>query len=682
MRKYMSKRQRPCDFCRSRKTACRIDDAPPCRSCQLHDRECTFVEAARPRKRQATDANIESHSEDDPHQDAAGPSGASQGLQSTLQRALPEPSPLDQTRHEDEAEEPVPADASFADMSMHFLHNLDMDGSEYQFMFRTPRSPASNMSVLGDAQLPTISQAPSPGPPSASSSSNILIDGVAGFNPETLGLTGDMDPYLLQRYQTDHRGIFKFKQLAIHSVQPDPLPTQFLVSQPSLFSHSREEAGHTGIQDSEQREKLEKYVSESMGKRLIALYQKFIAPHYPIFSTQSLPDPASSPPHLLAAIYSITFPFAMYDDQLCIDLAYESPPYEPWARIINQGVAADTHSPTLATAQTLLLLVARSSSNHLVSDASYRWTNMGVLVSTAVNIGLHLDPSTWKISPAQISQRRRLSFSIYAIDRWLAATLGRPPHIDNANWLVTSLKVDDSHCAGISSDHWADLLAVSSVTSVLASTLASLYSLRAVHSLLESPEKATAASTGLIQTLDESQTCFSTSPEALERTSQTTSSFVVSLSYYYTRLLILRAGLRSMVHGDLSLSSANPESSPDDFNLRAKMKDCVEKFSAFVQGLHSDDIAGLWPPWCQTAFSSLCFALLLMMVSSSTSQEASSWLEILHTTRRNLRLKANSLPVLRLSLLRVDSIFWRGVDKVLKLKPHVEEAVRTFTKPL
>src|SRR6478735_9005357 len=51
MRKYMSKRQRPCDFCRSRKTACRIDVSPPCRSCQLHGKECTFVETPKPRKR-------------------------------------------------------------------------------------------------------------------------------------------------------------------------------------------------------------------------------------------------------------------------------------------------------------------------------------------------------------------------------------------------------------------------------------------------------------------------------------------------------------------------------------------------------------------------------------------------------------------------------------------------------
>ncbi|KAF7554201.1 hypothetical protein G7Z17_g3066 [Cylindrodendrum hubeiense] len=463
MRKYMSKRQRPCDFCRSRKTACRIEGAPPCRSCQLHGKECTFVEAARPRKKHLAGALAESPNDEhdlaggsvDGIEEEPGLSGSITGIP-----AANDASSL--------ADAPIPT--AFPDMNMQFLDDLDMDGSEYQFMFRTPHSPASNISVAGD--FSATSQSPPTWLPA--DASDILLDGTGSLNPETLGLTGDMDPYLLRRYQTDERGTFKFKQLAVHSVHQDSVPVQFLISQPALFARSREEAGHDVVPDDELKVELEKEVSVAMGKRLIALYQKFIAPHYPIFSTQLLPDPASTPAHLLAAIYSITFPFAMYDDQLCIDLAYDSPPYEPLSRIINTALAADLHSPNIALVQTLLLIVGRPSSNPLVSDASYRWSMLGMLVASAVNIGLHLDPSAWRISSCQISQRRRLSFAIYATDTWLAASLGRPPYINDANWLVTSSRATDDHCSGLSPEQWTNMLDFSSLTSVLASTLSRL----------------------------------------------------------------------------------------------------------------------------------------------------------------------------------------------------------------
>ena len=49
-RRYKSKSQRPCDFCRRRRSACRIISAPPCELCKAHGRECTFADAPPPRK--------------------------------------------------------------------------------------------------------------------------------------------------------------------------------------------------------------------------------------------------------------------------------------------------------------------------------------------------------------------------------------------------------------------------------------------------------------------------------------------------------------------------------------------------------------------------------------------------------------------------------------------------------
>lgn len=50
-RNYKSRKYRPCDFCRARQVACKIEIAPPCQLCQSHRRECTFVEQPKKKRR-------------------------------------------------------------------------------------------------------------------------------------------------------------------------------------------------------------------------------------------------------------------------------------------------------------------------------------------------------------------------------------------------------------------------------------------------------------------------------------------------------------------------------------------------------------------------------------------------------------------------------------------------------
>jgi hypothetical protein len=55
-RSYKSRKYRPCDFCRARQVACKIDITPPCQLCSSHGRQCTFVE--RPKKKRRPNASI------------------------------------------------------------------------------------------------------------------------------------------------------------------------------------------------------------------------------------------------------------------------------------------------------------------------------------------------------------------------------------------------------------------------------------------------------------------------------------------------------------------------------------------------------------------------------------------------------------------------------------------------
>lgn len=63
-----------------------------------------------------------------------------------------------------------------------------------------------------------------------------------------------------------------------------------------------------------------------------------------------------------------------------------------------------------------------------------------------------------------------------------------------------------------------------------------------------------------------------------------------------------------------------------------------------------------------------------MAVSSIDRSEADKWVTCLHKVRREMRLKADVLPCLHLGLLRIDSIFWKGIENVLHLEDHVRQA--------
>ncbi|KAJ0328964.1 hypothetical protein COL5a_004759 [Colletotrichum fioriniae] len=191
--------------------------------------------------------------------------------------------------------------------------NFSTTQSEFEAMFRSPRAPSTPSTVW-------MRRAP---PPSGSIEE---VESPPGANPQLLGLSGDMDPLLLRHYRFDDRGMFGFKELAIHSVQDQPVPCQFLVSQQSIFSRRRQEAGFDQSQENLNRQELENIIPLRVGERLIKLFWDFIQPQWPILSTSQPAEPSLSPPYLLAAIYSITLPFALHDDKLSVDVAYDNPP--------------------------------------------------------------------------------------------------------------------------------------------------------------------------------------------------------------------------------------------------------------------------------------------------------------------------------------------------------------------
>lgn len=83
-RKYRSKKQRPCDLCRSRKTHCRITGSEAtCELCKKLSRQCTFVQKPlrRAQKSQANGENTDRPSPPQPNVMSGGDSQHDPGLQ-------------------------------------------------------------------------------------------------------------------------------------------------------------------------------------------------------------------------------------------------------------------------------------------------------------------------------------------------------------------------------------------------------------------------------------------------------------------------------------------------------------------------------------------------------------------------------------------------------------------------
>ncbi|KAI7700410.1 hypothetical protein KC322_g8339, partial [Hortaea werneckii] len=53
-----TRKERPCDGCRRRKSKCVLQESRKCVLCEFHKQDCTFVEKAQPRKRKLEDGTV------------------------------------------------------------------------------------------------------------------------------------------------------------------------------------------------------------------------------------------------------------------------------------------------------------------------------------------------------------------------------------------------------------------------------------------------------------------------------------------------------------------------------------------------------------------------------------------------------------------------------------------------
>lgn len=155
------------------------------------------------------------------------------------------------------------------------------------------------------------------------------------------------------------------------------------------------------------------------------------------------PDPTSSDPSLLAAIYLVALSFAGFDDFLSVQIAYDLPDTEQLWNLAFSATQQRVQKSGFGTLQTVILLLVAPSHRPLMPDYSTKWSLVGTMVTISQTLGLQFDASHWKVSPFEAELRRRLSWVVEMIDVWHAAALGRTCLTREDDWLVAEPRPDD-----------------------------------------------------------------------------------------------------------------------------------------------------------------------------------------------------------------------------------------------
>ncbi|KAJ5115503.1 hypothetical protein NUU61_001262 [Penicillium alfredii] len=411
-RPYRSKRQRPCDQCRARKLGCQTDGGIPCQRCRATRLDCTFDNP--PPKRPRVSEPLSSF--DVPSIEVALPS---QPEHSILGSASTQARSVSQN-----------AEPRFSSLA------LDQTAND--------PSPASGMLPMG-------------GPPTQFVQS---IDQLDHGYAQLFGASAESDPWLLRHCQFDDSGMKFFYKVHFRNAGGVPtaqrIPVHFMISSDELTTAFKHET-RAGVGDAT-RDRLNYLVPPEYGRRLVALFVKYVFPALPIISRSQLGLSAASyqlpelstlakvPVHLLAAVYASAFPFVGHDDYLCVLNMYHTSPIETLWRMVYELVTEEIHSPRLAVVQAALLYVHQHPTDEArftTADTPFVWSFVGQLVGLACSLGLHIECRMWGIPAWEKRLRRRLWWAVYAEDKWRSLLMGRPPFIHPAEWDVSDLDEGD-----------------------------------------------------------------------------------------------------------------------------------------------------------------------------------------------------------------------------------------------
>ncbi|OAP59154.1 hypothetical protein AYL99_06452 [Fonsecaea erecta] len=405
-RPFRSRRDRPCDACRGRKIACRIETSPPCAFCESRGSTCTFQKGPNNKRRRGFSSSMPNHHHH--HHYLPQPDGLAASISQTTW-------------------EEFPVDA----FDSTIFDNLDLaeDGSptfqNQRSPTHPPQPPASDgrhASTSPRHFQPQVSVRPSPGDARYHDSSTLHRSQVP---PDTGHLNRHVMTELMKG--TSQLEISRVRLRSTRDRNDDSLagesPHLLMVREdPPFLLNGKSWMERASWSD------IEGLLLGKQRDELLRLYFRFVQPLFPILqqSDGAYSEAQDDPPQdtaslaLYASVFATALPFAIHNDYLSATLTDANGKREELYSIAIAALLQEASSPSIEALQACLLLLQKGPTiQHQGLTPTYSWLT-AIAVTMAKSLGLQYDCSGWNIPLAEKRLRNRLWWATFTMDIWVS----------------------------------------------------------------------------------------------------------------------------------------------------------------------------------------------------------------------------------------------------------------------
>ncbi|KAK9458546.1 fungal-specific transcription factor domain-containing protein [Lipomyces oligophaga] len=668
-----NRRERPCDGCRRRKTRClRPDGAVICTMCVSHNEVCTFVLEPPTRRRQPA-SSTQNPSNPPTSLAPIQPSPVANGTHDLAARTQQQqqqqlsaslvPSRTLLQQHPQQQLQPQPQIQS-TDFAPHDMHSI-MDQT---LLMGGPRPEIHHMDDhgLGLSSKRIRLGVENDAEHNNDNGSDIMDP---SSNASSLGMNESAYSELIGPNVLDHEYQFVHRLSVTAGDKLQLSKSNYLrpVSNDAIFLMTIDneiEEDHKLVEEIEQ-------IVHPYGPQLVNLYFRIVHPSYPIihktyFLSQYKVSPKNISPPLLAAVYSLALNWWTYDHDL--SQSDTQPDSLNLDSISFAAIQRHLHRARLATVQAGLLLLQRKPES-IIGGLKIGRTQISAftaqLVGVAHALGLHLDCSKWHIPSWEIPLRRRVAWALYVQDRWVALCHGRPSYIDDKNWLVPMLDLDD-FCAELSINSGPDdpgaelLIETSKLTSILSEILLTFFFseyTKYKHEIRDAQvvfELAKPLQLKLRQWHSGLSDCLYMKPTNVVNKRLCTTGYL-HLAYYTVEITLHRAILRAL------------EGCTDGvviMQFRTAANDRAKAAVNFVKSLSAEYLEAFWIHSSRDCLVEIGQFIALLEVTAKNEDEVKLYKEYKEGFQWHLRVHSRAAWMFEYALLRLEKVVWSIFEAV------------------
>lgn len=693
-RPYRSKKQRPCDLCRRRKTCCVIHDKPPCMLCAKHGVKCTFAQkpSRRSVKRSAHEIKFYVPKNQMPNKKFR------YRQNSDTKTKIAEETTNNQASSIPSLEDGVvPIDDQSYGFDLPFT--IDM----WNLMFKDLQNESIDPDLNSQKwKAESIAISPTESNNESSSSSSDGVQQLPSFHLQSQGINrfqvcsvaqiedyihgavdadetikiqylsenSYMDPYVYQKVAKDE------VRLTDQERSPNSVPTSRIAGQPydgemsirrltDHFSKAppliyvRSDPG-LSRNDIATKEKINHLIN-NYGPRLLLLYFRFINPFLPLFSrglfyfgtNQNMLEFHNS---LLATLLTLAMDWWSADPFL---QQHTMPSDMALFKIARQAIMEDQDMPNYSSLQACILLSQKRPSDPSKPDTPFTWMILGMASSLVDAMGYNHDCSSWNIPDWDKKLRKRIWWTFVIQDTWFAACYGKSLHISTRKWHVPPLTKDDFESYNMSERDAMNFQ--SSVTSFcFLSKLSSLVA-EICDNLLtdENPVPASFETLFTVGTFYLEKISSLGCPGSLQVNSSTLSwaNGSIQLSLQVARILILR----HLLHRIPSTGYENYYDKIIHWSM-----DCLRTSYHLVSELKVIQFHYFWYSWSRIQFAVLANFFLLVHNMATKKDEKIAIHDLMDDYRWWLRCNQSSFTDLSLAMNLLDRAYMIGISNLPK----------------